>query len=244
MKFSVSVDNSCILTTDLYVKPTDTQQYLIATSCHPNYNKRTIPYSQAFRILRICSTKESVIFRRTELVDCLLKRGYNKIKTNKRIERAFTNFANSPTGGQNHTTRPVYFSKQLHPGLPDIKGIVQRHMPLLHQSVTMKTVVPNLPVISFSQPHNLCRSLCRSKLRQIASLNYEPPRPSQCCGKSRCKLRLSLTCSSYISRTASNKTLICHSENTSCDSKWIIYVISCQSVINNMWARVITLELA
>ena len=68
--------------------------------------------------------------------------------TNKHIERAFTNFANSPTGRQGHTTRPVYINVQLHPGLPDMKGILQKYMPLLHQSVTMKTVVPDLPLIT------------------------------------------------------------------------------------------------
>ena len=67
---SVSVDNSGNITTDLYVKPTDTQQYLMATSCHPNHIKRSIPYSQALRILRICSSKESAKIRCTELVDC------------------------------------------------------------------------------------------------------------------------------------------------------------------------------
>ena len=224
---SVSVDNSGNITTDLYVKPTDTQQYLMATSCHPNHTKRSIPYSQALRILRICSSKELAKLRRSELVDCLVKRGYNKRKTNKQIERAFTNFANPPTGRQCHITRPVYFDVQFHPGLPDIKGSLQRYMPLLHQSVTMKTVVPDLPLISFSQPHNLCRRLCRAKLRQAASVNDEPPRPSQSCGKSRCKLCLSLICSNYISGTANNKTIKCYNENTSCDSKWIIYVISC-----------------
>ena len=133
---SVSVDNSGNITTDLYVKPTDTQQYLMATSCHPNHTKRSIPYSQALRILCICSSKESAKIRCTELVDCLVKRGYNKRKTNKQIERAFTNFSNPPTGHQSHTTRPVYFNVQFHPSLPDIKGILQRYMPLLHQSVT------------------------------------------------------------------------------------------------------------
>ena len=54
---SVSVDNSGNITTDLYVKPTDTQQYIMATSCHPNHTKRSIPYSQALCILRICSSK-------------------------------------------------------------------------------------------------------------------------------------------------------------------------------------------
>ena len=120
---SVFVDNSGNIMTDLYVKPTDTQQYQMATSCHPNHTKHSIPYSQALLILCICSSKESAKIRCTELVDCLVKRGYNKRKTNKQIERAFTNFANPPTGRQSHTTRSVYFNVQFHLGLPDIKGI-------------------------------------------------------------------------------------------------------------------------
>ena len=91
----------------------------------------------------------------------------------------------------------------------------------------MKTVVPDLPLISFSQPHNLCCSLCRARLCQTASANDEPPRPSQSCGKSRCKPCPSPICSNYISSTANNKTFKCYNENTSCDSKWIIYFISC-----------------
>ena len=93
---SVSVENFGITTTDLYVNPTDTQQYLMATSCHPNHTKRSIPYCQALRIIRICSSKESAKLRCTELVDCLVKQVDNKRKTNKQIERAFTNFANPP----------------------------------------------------------------------------------------------------------------------------------------------------
>ena len=91
----------------------------------------------------------------------------------------------------------------------------------------MKTVVPDLPLISFSQPHNFCRSLCRAKRHQTASVNDEPPRPSQSCGKSHCKLCLSLICSNYIRSSANNKTFKCNNDNNSCDSKWIIYVISC-----------------
>ena len=87
---SVSVDNSGNIKTDLYVKPTDTHQYLLATSCHPNHTKRSITYSQALRIHRICSNKETATLHCTELVDCLVMRDYNKGKTNKQIERAFT----------------------------------------------------------------------------------------------------------------------------------------------------------
>ena len=48
---------------------------------------------------------------------------------------------------QSYTTCPVYFNMQFHHGLPDTKGILQRYMPLLHQSVTMKTAVSDLPLL-------------------------------------------------------------------------------------------------
>ena len=98
---------------------------------------------------------------------------------NVQIECAFINFANPSMECESSTTRPVYFNVQFHPGLPDTKGILQKYMPLLHESVTMKTFLLDLPIISFKPPPNLCRNLCRAKLRQIHSANDEPPRPSQ-----------------------------------------------------------------
>ena len=100
-------------------------------------------------------------------------------------------------------------------------------MPLLHQSVTMKTVIHDLPIINFGQPPNLRHSLCLAKLRQPPSVIDEPPSPLQSCRKSRCKLCLSLICSNDIISTANYKTLTCSNENTSCESKWVIYVIFC-----------------
>ena len=45
--------------TDLFVKPTDTYQFLDPTSCHPYHCKKGIPYSQALRLKRICSDDET-----------------------------------------------------------------------------------------------------------------------------------------------------------------------------------------
>lgn len=77
---SITMDGRGIITTDLHVKPTDTYQYLLATSCHPNHTKRSMPYSQALRILRICFNLETARVRCSELTDSLVKRGYNKKK--------------------------------------------------------------------------------------------------------------------------------------------------------------------
>ena len=65
------------ISTDLYVKPTDTHQYLHASSCHAFHTKRSIPYSQALRLNRICSNNNAFDNRCNQLEDWLLKRGYN-----------------------------------------------------------------------------------------------------------------------------------------------------------------------
>ena len=64
--------------TDLYTKPTDKHQYLLISSCHPQHTKRSIPYSLALRLRRICSNHDSYIMRTTELIDYLVRRGYDK----------------------------------------------------------------------------------------------------------------------------------------------------------------------
>ena len=43
----------------LFVKPTDTHQFLDRSSSHPYHRKKGIPYSQALRLNRICSDNES-----------------------------------------------------------------------------------------------------------------------------------------------------------------------------------------
>ena len=147
---------------------------------------------------------------------------------------------------QCHTTRPVYFNVQFHSGLPDIKGILQKYVPLLHQSVTMKILVPDLPFISFGQPHNLCRSLCRTKLYQIARVNDLPFRPSQSCGKSRCKLCLSLICiimiTSVVPLTIRPLNVMTKILAATLSGLSMLFLVP--SVICNTWTRVITLELA
>ena len=46
---------------DLYVKPTDRHQFLHYTSPHPDHTKRSIVFSQALRVSRICSEKSDFL---------------------------------------------------------------------------------------------------------------------------------------------------------------------------------------
>ena len=77
-----------ILHTDLYTKPTDTHQYLLPSSCHPRHCTSSIPYSQALRLRRICSTNEDFQKRIRELMAHLMARGYGEDCVDRQIERA------------------------------------------------------------------------------------------------------------------------------------------------------------
>jgi hypothetical protein len=48
------VENNIV--TDLYSKPTDSHNYLLYNSAHPQRCKDSIPYSQFLRVRRICSS--------------------------------------------------------------------------------------------------------------------------------------------------------------------------------------------
>ena len=51
---TVKVDENMELYTDLYIKPTDTNGYLMYDSAHAPHVKRGLPYSQFLRLRRIC----------------------------------------------------------------------------------------------------------------------------------------------------------------------------------------------
>ena len=67
-----------VLSTDLFVKPTDTHKFLDLTSCHTCYCKKGIPYSQTLRFNMICSDNSNFDKRCNELECWLLEKGYSE----------------------------------------------------------------------------------------------------------------------------------------------------------------------
>ena len=68
-----TLQNSKLLT-DLFVKPTETHQFLISTSCRC---KIGMPYSRTLRLNRISSNESNFGKRCNELESWLLERGYS-----------------------------------------------------------------------------------------------------------------------------------------------------------------------
>ena len=71
---TIQLENGKIKT-DLYCKPTDKHQYLLHSSSHPYHTKKSIPYSLALRLRRICSKDDYFDNRSTELQQYLTIKG-------------------------------------------------------------------------------------------------------------------------------------------------------------------------
>ena len=80
----------------MFVKHTDTHQFLDPSSSHPYYCKKGIPYCQALRLNRIYSNNESFDKCCNDLGGWLMKRGYNGKMIWKQILRARENSRKRP----------------------------------------------------------------------------------------------------------------------------------------------------
>ena len=82
----VTLTNDGTISTDLCTKPTDTHQYLHMNSCHPNHVKKAIAFSQATRILCICSEPATALSRCNELIEYLMRRGHGRRRTQLEVQ--------------------------------------------------------------------------------------------------------------------------------------------------------------
>ena len=73
--------------TTLYKKPTDCQNYLHAKSAHPFSLKKSISYSQALRIKRVCSTFDKYKKHSNDLVEEIVEKGYKENIIRDQIEK-------------------------------------------------------------------------------------------------------------------------------------------------------------
>ena len=154
-----------VINTDLYRKPTDRVQYLLPSSCHPNHIFTNVPFSLALRILRICSTQETLEARLAELGAMLLSRSYNKNVVKNAITKVRgldrTNALKKVIRAPN---KRVVLALTYNPKLPSVPGIIKKHWRTLTKDQKMQKIFPLPPMVAYKQPPNLKSVLCRAKL--------------------------------------------------------------------------------
>ena len=225
------------ISADVFSKPTDTHQYLDYRSCHPKHVKQAIPYGQALRLRRICSSESKFDQRIEEFKGYLHERGFQKTQILSQCEkvrnkdRRLLLFQDKERFVDNNAVPLVL---NFHPALSGISQKVKSLWPVLHASDDMNEVFKDIkPLISFRRPRNLADNLVRSKIKEAS--NTREDKGMKKCGKSRCQI------CSYVEEAeefeyGNKKYWINYPFD--CDSEGVIYVIRCGEYYNYIWEEV------
>ena len=157
------------LITDLYSKPTDTHQYLHATSCHPKHCKTGIAYSQALRLRRICSNDSDFSKHAQELKNHLVARGHSSRRVRSAIERTRALprsevLKEKAPSDDTCTNNKVALVTTFHPSLPPLRRITNDSHHILHTSDRLLRAIPENPILAYRRPRNLRDLIVRAEV--------------------------------------------------------------------------------
>ena len=150
---TVSFDYAWKVTTDLYVKPTYSHQYLHSSSCHPYHCKKGIQYSQALLPRRICSDPNSFDRRCNDLEKWLIKRGYSEREVRKQTLRAKGFSRDSLLDRENarEEQNKITFNLIYYPVFQSVKKISAELHLLLTPDVAHEAAFKTVPLIGVSK---------------------------------------------------------------------------------------------
>jgi hypothetical protein len=207
-----------IIKTDIFRKPTDSQQYLHFYSHHPRHIKRNLPYCLAKRLNSIVSDPVQKILRFEELKQRLLEIKYPLNLVNDAIKKASEThlLQHKPQSPEQETrTKQMFVPYTYNPST--VKQFKNRIVPSLDR-INQKSfkASPYNFTQCLRQPPNLLQFL--SKTRRFVVKK---------CRRSRCK-----TCSILMeckdSFTIANNTVYFNA-NMTCETPFVVYILLCLS---------------
>ncbi|MCP3929589.1 MAG: hypothetical protein GY705_10855, partial [Bacteroidetes bacterium] len=166
----VKIENNQ-LTTDLYVKPTDSHNYLKFDSAHPAKCKQSIPYSQFLRVRRICSKLTDYDRHIKDMSTHFIRRGYPidllcpaAIKARRVDRNSLINPIVSTV--KNKSAERSILVTTFDPKSDPLKEIVHNNWNLLGKSVTTHKLHERNPLLAYRRPTNLKDLLVKANCKR------------------------------------------------------------------------------
>ena len=147
--------------TNLYCKPTDSDQYLHYNSYHLEHMKKSSVYSQGLQIKRLFSDATSLINHLKDLRSWFCNRGYPESMVKEQLKRVENRIRNELLCTNSCIGKDVEV-----PLLLIIHTLLVWHHHL-QADQTVKSVFAPAPFVSFHTVHNLQSHLVRSKLYSL-----------------------------------------------------------------------------
>ena len=227
--------NDYKISTDIYRKPTDSQQYVHFKSCHPPHTKQNIPFNLARRICTIVENKELRNRRLVELQTNLTKQGYPETLTQNCIARSdvipLTELRKEKEPKSNDN-KILAFVSTYNPRNPNFFSIIKKTFLVLNASPKMQEAIKHLRLInSYRQPPSLKKILTRAKFTYTESAHNIGVTIINEKTVTKCNDKKCGTCPLI---TTTNAIMFKNGEipfkiksNMNCNAKNVIYLIRC-----------------
>ena len=212
------------LITDLYVKPTDTYQYIHASSCHVSHCKKSIPFSRALRLNRIVSVNAFFDKRCNELEVWLKERRYSDKLVRGQIIKA-RKFSRSEVLNKRKrvgNNSRLAFNITYNLVLSKLKNVLSEIHLLLRLDREHGKVFEKMPTIAFRRTKSLKDVLVRAKVAPIEKKKGS----CRSCGGTRCEICKHVVTTATF-RSFSTKREYCN--NLNCLSNNVVYLFSCEA---------------
>ena len=211
------------LVTDLYTKPTDTHQYLHHNSCHPNHCKKSIAFSQALRLRRICTEEEDYLRHTRELKGYLVRRGYDEDEVQSQIDKSSVlNREELLEEKRKESKQVTPFIVTYHPDLPPLNRILAKHQCIIDLSPRLKGALPESPLVVYRRPPNLKNFLVRAAIRGP----QETYRGTRQCKQPRCKTCIHIRTGCRFRSTTTGEEFRVKA-TADCRTSNVVYLIEC-----------------
>ena len=216
------------LKTDLFVKETDTHQYLHYNSCHTFHTKKGIPYGQALRFRRIIADDTQLDLECNKLISWFLNRGFPEHMVRQQVQRAKCQDRDSlldyERTERDETTRPVCVLTY-HPVYgKKVFDVFKSLQPLLQSDEEHARVFPEIPLVAFRRTKNLSDSLVRALVPNV----QETPGCRGCHADKRCQCCKVITEATSFTSTTTGRTFQIRANDLHCNSTGIVYLLECK----------------
>ena len=219
--------------TKLYTKETDTHNYLHRKSAHPENLKQTIPYGQALRVRRICTTKEDLDTSCKKMTEDFLRRGYSPDEVSTKIQKAKnvpreTALTNRPK--QPLTRIPLVLT--YNQTLPPIMKTIKKYWHILQSDTSLREVFKELPITSYRRNENIGDILNSNNLRNNQVVRKSSHKKQGTCHP--CLTRRNNLCCKRVKICDSFKSARTNKvyrifQDMTCKSDWLLYLLECKT---------------
>ena len=190
------------------------------TSAHPAHTKRSITYSQALRMSRICSYKTDFEKHLVDMKSWFQARGYSSDLVQKEMSKVKFSGDSNKTKTKKKS-KGVLLVITFHPLLKDFGNIIDKNPYSLYMDQEAQRVFAPGPMITFRSARKFSNYLVRAKLYPL-----ERTFGSCKCYCKRCEVCDNVTETLTFTSTGTQTTYrLSHQFN--CSKKCLVYLLTC-----------------